>query len=648
MQGLISSMNGLHADAWSQYERALQLFVSARDLEGSTSAHERIAQACASLGRDRAAWVHRVLALDGLETLNPARRASLLDDAASAARDGGHLHAALDLHDEATRLASGSANDRAVALLFRSENRNLLGDRVGALRDAAEARSLIPFVSQPGIAMRTTAMLCLAEASLETSRPEKARVLLDQSVQLSNAAGMGEEFRAAALLARGRLALASADVARAEHDFDEGIAALDELQPRQRQFGIPFFGRAADVYDEMVRLQACYRKRPEQALEYVERERARALRTAMASMSDRGAGAHLSCGDIRARLPEDVALIYYFVDADRLLSWVLRRSGITSVERRISAAALRSAAAAFCEAVARGDDGHMDGAVLYDNLIAPLDPALRGTRTLVLVPDGPLNSIPFAALWDRPRARYLVEEWSLALSPGGAVFTKALERARALEAPGVPARVLVAVAPDTAVPSVNLSRLRGAEEEAREIQRLWPEARMLEHSAATPRGFLAEASQSTIVHFAGHAIANARDPELSCLVLEPGDGEDRSGVLFADRIAATPWRRTRLVVLGGCGTASGANVRGEGVLSLARPFLAGGVPAVVGTVQSVADAASRSLLTRLHRALVAGLDGSSALRDAQISMIRDSEASNRPPSNWAPFVLIGATCDMRS
>ena len=95
--------------------------------------------------------------------------------------------------------------------------------------------------------------------------------------------------------------------------------------------------------------------------------------------------------------------------------------------------------------------------------------------------------------------------------------------------------------------------------------------------AATPDSFLTQAAGAAVVHFAGHAIVNDERPDLSCLVLSPKAGDSGSGLLFASRISSRAWPTTRLVVLAACGTASGAAYRGEGVMSLARPFLGAGV-----------------------------------------------------------------------
>ena len=94
-------------------------------------------------------------------------------------------------------------------------------------------------------------------------------------------------------------------------------------------------------------------------------------------------------------------------------------------------------------------------------------------------------------------------------------------------------------------------------------------------------------------------------------------------------------------MLAACSTASGRISRGEGPLSLARPFLAGGVPAVLATMWEIEDAPSSNLLTAFHRQIAAGRPPEEALRDAQVALIEGSDAALRAPRSWAAFQIAG-------
>src|SRR5205823_4670192 len=93
------------------------------------------------------------------------------------------------------------------------------------------------------------------------------------------------------------------------------------------------------------------RGRSDAALVTVERARARALLDVI------GRAAALPIDDIRAALPPRVGLLYFAAAKDRLLAWIVTRSGLEHTERAIGAAALASLVDAHEEALSAGDAG---------------------------------------------------------------------------------------------------------------------------------------------------------------------------------------------------------------------------------------------------------------------------------------------------
>ena len=130
------------------------------------------------------------------------------------------------------------------------------------------------------------------------------------------------------------------------------------------------------------------------------------------------------------------------------------------------------------------------------------------------------------------------------------------------------------------------------------------------------------------------------------------DAADDPGVLTAEEIYALRLDRTRLVVLAACDTGNAYIPGSEGVTSLARAFLAAGVPTVVASLWSVDDKETSVLFDAFHqswanrRDAVAegpGPDAVDALRAAQLAMLYSPEPANRSPRAWAGFEVIGAS-----
>src|SRR5262249_19034319 len=133
----------------------------------------------------------------------------------------------------------------------------------------------------------------------------------------------------------------------------------------------------------------------------------------------------------------------------------------------------------------------------------------------------------------------------------------------------------------------------------------------------------------------------------SRLVLAPDPDRGDDGILFTGELYGRLFDRTRLVVLAACSTASGRISRGEGSLSLARPFLPDGLPAVIPRLWDVEDRGTGELSVRLHRRLAAGATPQEALRAAQMDLIASNEPDLRSPRVWAAFELIGASAAER-
>jgi CHAT domain-containing protein len=182
-----------------------------------------------------------------------------------------------------------------------------------------------------------------------------------------------------------------------------------------------------------------------------------------------------------------------------------------------------------------------------------------------------------------------------------------------------------------------LANLEAAEQEAIQVGSLYDKPLVLVEDGATKQRFQSSVGDYDIIHFSGHAIVNAELFLMSRFVLAPSAGDN--GILYAHEVYKLALPRTRLVVLSACSTARGVLSSSEGVQSLARPFLANGVPSVVATLWQADDRSTSDFMLRFHEHLRSGLEVSDALRATQIAML--GSHPRRPFSTWAGFQLIG-------
>jgi CHAT domain-containing protein len=292
---------------------------------------------------------------------------------------------------------------------------------------------------------------------------------------------------------------------------------------------------------------------------------------------------------------------------------------------------------------ARAPDLEPGSVSLYRQAIDPVLSALpSGVRSLILVPDGPLHRLPFDALSDGGGQPYLAERYQIAIVPSVAVWIE-LRRG-----PRSPPGLALAFANTPEGPATRVAEMRGeiepgqlgvlehAREEAMEAVNAFSTGSTLfaGADATTDRLTPATLRRASLVHFAAHGVLDPLHPDESFLLLAPGAAG--SGVLKLADVPRFDWSG-KTIVLSACQTSAGAFRIGEGVLSLARGFFAGGATAVIGTLSRVRDDEQYELVKRFYRELRTGASVADALTAAKRSLI----AEGAPPAAWANVVLLG-------
>jgi CHAT domain-containing protein len=190
-----------------------------------------------------------------------------------------------------------------------------------------------------------------------------------------------------------------------------------------------------------------------------------------------------------------------------------------------------------------------------------------------------------------------------------------------------------------------MPRLLFSRREAEGIVRLAPaEASMkaLDFAANRAAAMSSELSQYRIVHFATHGLLNSANPELSGIVLSLVDekGQPQNGFLRLNEIYNLSLSAD-LVVLSACQTALGKEIKGEGLVGLTRGFMYAGAARVVASLWNVQDDATAELMKRFYAKMLGEekLRPAAALRYAQIEMWKTKLW--QAPYYWAGFVLQG-------
>lgn len=648
---VLGRQGGLAA-AQRQFDRALDCYVRAQKVY-ERSGHPEEALYLGVLVAETASLLHEArLTWDSLHPAwmsadrwhDPLRRQTLYAQSAESARRFGFFKPAHYFQRRAVELARALEDPGLLAEAVTGRGSSGPGsaaEREEKTRQLELARAL--WLRLPSDDPRRTPSLTelrLAEARLATPGEEEVAIrnlsgaIADlERGQLRALLADALSARAALLEKHGRPRAAGNDLERAVEVLEDGSRHIASEGTRSS-----YAEGARTTFEAMIRYQLEVRRDPEAAFAYAERAHRHEILTARLYETSQAVP---SLAALERRLPPTEASLAYFVLPDRLLVWGIRPGSSFFREHRIKSEELADQIDRLREALIEPSFAGLR-AVWSKRLLAAVWPLpegfLAGVERIWIVPDGPLYRLPFGALWDQRDGRFLLERQAFAKIPTVA----------ALLGPAAPSRLLERS--DQRLCAVGnphfrrehfpaLSLLPAAEEEARSAARSFPGAILLTGAEATPTRVLAALDHCDFFHFSGHSIANFENPALSQLVLSP-DAAGSSGALYGKDLETLELARLRLVVLSACSTAAGRS----NFFGLARPFLAAGVPTVVGSLWDVEDADTQRFFRLFYQELQRGAsDPISALNLAQKKSL--SWPSNTT-ATWATFEVYVVSTDL--
>jgi CHAT domain-containing protein len=397
----------------------------------------------------------------------------------------------------------------------------------------------------------------------------------------------------------------------------------------------------------------------------------------------------LSLTQVQAEIDHDAVLLEYEVGDTASYLWAVDSTGLSVLalpaSDRISALVRKLRKAVAAPQTEPGGDGYLrriqeadeeyrkDAAELFQMVLAPAWSHLQGKKNVLIVPDGPLQFVPFSALAVPGNGDPAFDTLSRHFESTNLPSASTLEAIRNAPARHSQPTLMAAVFADPvfsgddsrltqkslatkALPSPALSlalkdsgleqklpRLPASKIEAENIRKIFAPAPVftaLDFDADRDTVMRADLGSYRYLHFAVHGIMDARHPELSGLVFslvnskgEAQDGYLRLGDIYRLRLAAD------LVVLSSCNSALGKDMESEGIVGLPYAFLNAGAKRIISTLWNVDDAATARFMERFYHYLHDGQSPASALRNAQ------SDIANAPvqssPYYWGGFVLQG-------
>ncbi len=359
-------------------------------------------------------------------------------------------------------------------------------------------------------------------------------------------------------------------------------------------------------------------------------------------------GETITLAEVEAALPAGTALVEYFFTPERAFAFVIESGGARVVTlpagpERIAVAIGRlrfqiekwgygdDYASGREELLRAGIRRHL--AEIAAMVWWPL--AVDAPR-LVIVPHGPLHSLPFHAL---PLAAAPPDPGSCA-GDSAAVSTAGghdlIDRAEISYLPSASTlRYLRHTAdngeePTALIVGVEDEHIPKVHEEVDRVERLFAQKRVLRNREATLAAFSAAAGAADYLHVAAHAVFREDDPHFSALRL--ADGWLSLYDLYGLRLKA------RLVSLSACQSGRTWVGGGDEMVGLVRGFLHAGAASLVVSLWPVHDTTTADLMGEFYAAFRRGEPTPAALRTAMLRV----RAAHPHPYHWASFVLVGA------
>jgi CHAT domain-containing protein/tetratricopeptide (TPR) repeat protein len=660
-----------YSESIGYVHQALKLSEQIQDTNGILNNLIMLADEYESLNNQRQSlsFLQRGLILTQDSSVPPPHTWALFTGLALNLGSLGFHHAALEYQKEALQLALEMNRP-----LYISRSYDYLGLTYGSLKiyDEALRNINLAFEAGSGLSGQSIGLEMMANSSLHAGEiyrqsgvQDKGIEAYDRSIQLYNKLG-SPYFAYPAHKGKLLSYIAKGDDRSIEEELQTVLGLFEQYRSKltgesQRN---TFFDVEQSIYDLAIDFAMSRKHDSQRAFEYSELSRGRSLYDAMrqgAQVSALADGPDLRLPsvstpmtllDIQQRMPEQAQIIQYAVLDDRLLIWVITRTGVSTEEVGIGSVALSDMVRDYLQLINRpapGMNAQSEQAAknLHDILVRPVEQFLDKAKLACIVPDKILHYLPFNALISAATGKFLVEDFSLEFSPSSTIFVDCTEQA-GRRAGTIEERLLSVGDPSfdrSAFPS--LLPLYSASREAAAITAYYKSSHLLLGDNAREGAVTTEIVNSHIAHFALHYVTDLRSSMLSKLLLASehhltSRGEEPDGVWQAHEIYRMRLPQTRLVVLSACQTGIEQQYRGEGAISIARPFIAIGVPLVIASLWPVDSDSTERLMVSFHRHRTRDrFQTAEALRRAQLEMLRDEDPRYRQPYYWAAFTAIG-------
>ncbi len=335
----------------------------------------------------------------------------------------------------------------------------------------------------------------------------------------------------------------------------------------------------------------------------------------------------VSLPEIRASLGPDAALLEYFYIGEQVFVALLTTDSldfvpvttVSSVTRRLRMLQFqmskfrlgRDYVSKFQQALLRATQNHLQA--IYEEIFAPLRQRLKA-RDLIIVPYGPLHSLPFHALFDG--RQFLLDTFTISYAPSASIHALCQQQIETHTGPS-----LILGVEDPKTPFIR--------QEVEAVAEVVTEPQILLGSDASERALREDGARSRLIHIASHGYFRQDSPMFSAIRL--ADSYLSLYDLYHMNLPVD------LLTLSGCVTGLNVIAEGDELIGLSRGLLYAGARSLLLSLWDVDDRSTAEFMKLFYSHLHHQPDKAEALRRAML----DLRTRYPHPYYWAPFRLIG-------
>lgn len=333
------------------------------------------------------------------------------------------------------------------------------------------------------------------------------------------------------------------------------------------------------------------------------------------------------------KIDQTAAIVYVITLSDRLEVLLNLPNGkVKRYTKMIAASKVESNVIDFQSSLRdpSSDDYLESSQSIYNWIIHPIKTDLEQSKiqTLVIVSDGVLRNIPFAALHDGKQ--FLIENYNLASSPG----------LQLLDSKPIAKKQITALLVGLTESRFTFSPLPAVRQELESIQKKvgGTSASLLLNETFTSQNLQnsIQALSFPIVHIATHGQFSSKAADTFIVAWDRKVNiEQLNGILRSrERSEADP---LELLILSACQTATGDK---RSALGLAGIAVRAGARSTIGSLWQISDDATAVLMSDLYAKLAdRNVTRAEALRSSQLTLLKSDKFSH--PYYWSPFILLG-------